>query len=104
MAVKERESATGSELNCCVQEVMNQEPRTVSPQASLLAAAEMMFKDELHHLVVVDSARRVTGVVSQRDLLIQLIRVLATMDQADDGQSQDDIGTVSELIQSPPIT
>lgn len=104
MAGNGADSATACDLNRAVQDVMNKEPRTVPPQASLLAAAEIMFKDELHHLVLADASRKVTGVVSQRDLLMQLIRVLATMDQASEQPSPESVGTVGELIASPPIT
>ncbi len=93
------------DLNRAVREVMNREPRTVSPQASLLAAAEIMFKHELRHLILVDSAGVVSGVISQRDLLMQLIRILAKSDQSPDAPPHDakNIGTVAELIKSPPI-
>jgi hypothetical protein len=52
-----------------------------------------------------DASRQVSGVISQRDLLVQLIRILARCEQA--GEAPPDpnsIGTVAELIQSSPIT
>jgi CBS domain-containing protein len=50
-------------------EVMNSPPVTVGPDASLAAAARVMYRRDVGRLLVVDDHGRLRGVVSRSDLL-----------------------------------
>ncbi len=52
-----------------VADLMNPRVITVEMDDSLLTAKSLMEKASIHHLPVIDSRRRVVGIVSDRDLL-----------------------------------
>jgi CBS domain-containing protein len=60
--------ATGQSLDARVSEVMTKDVVTVNPSTSLREAARVMTERWIRHLPVLDEARRLVGVVSQRDL------------------------------------
>lgn len=60
-----------------VRDVMSREPRTVVRNDRLAIADDLMDAERIRHLLVLDNAGKLTGVVSQRDLFHSaLVRVL----------------------------
>ncbi|MFL6200900.1 MAG: CBS domain-containing protein [Thermoanaerobaculia bacterium] len=57
-----------------VYSVMKREPRTCTPQTDLAAAGRMMAAVGCGFLPVVDAARRVVGVITDRDICLALAR------------------------------
>ncbi len=55
-----------------VQDSMTSDPKACSPSTNLAAAAELMWTKDCGILPVVDDAGHVTGIVTDRDLLIAL--------------------------------
>ena len=56
-------------------EVMTEEPQTLSPDASPRDAADRMAQGKFRHMPVVDGDGRILGVISQRDLIAAGISV-----------------------------
>lgn len=52
-----------------VSEIMTTQPRTMHADDSVTIADWLLALDHIHHVVVVDDANRVIGIVSDRDLL-----------------------------------
>lgn len=69
-----------------VQEVMNNDVRTVPSAMPALKARSLMRTDRIHHLVVVDG-RRIVGVLSERD-----------------ARRARGVSTVGELMTTPVVT
>ena len=53
----------------CVAHVMTAEPTHVSPDSSVLELVELFHTKQFRHVLVVDHAGRLVGVVSDRDVL-----------------------------------
>jgi acetoin utilization protein AcuB len=51
-----------------VREVMAKDPFTIDPEAPLATAIDVMRTKELRHLPVVDEARQLVGIITDRDL------------------------------------
>lgn len=56
-------------LGTIVDDVMSREPASVSEQASVQDAAEMMDRHQVHQLAVVGADRRLAGMISRSDLI-----------------------------------
>lgn len=57
-----------------VERWMTAKPITVGPQASMADCAARMLEARIHHLIVVDEARHVLGILTSTDLLRALAR------------------------------
>lgn len=51
-----------------LQDIMQRQVETISPEASVVSANEQMWRKQIHHLVVVNGQRQVVGVISDTDL------------------------------------
>ncbi len=49
---------------------MNRNPATVSPQANLSEALELMAERKLRHIVIMESDAYVLGILSDQDLAL----------------------------------
>src|SRR6478735_8660244 len=52
-----------------VSEIMTTKPRTMRPDESVTIAEWLLGLDGIHHVVVVDAASKVIGIISDRDIL-----------------------------------
>jgi CBS domain-containing protein len=56
-----------------VSQMMTEDIITIGPQASLVAAAEKMMVNYVHHLAVADDRLKILGIISSFDLLGEII-------------------------------
>jgi acetoin utilization protein AcuB len=84
-----------------VRDVMTPHVRTIGRRHSLHAAADAMRDRHIQHLIVVDAAGRVCGVLSDRDL-----RAASPSTFDEDGRAHDRLGLlrVEELMAIHPVT
>lgn len=59
-----------------VEELMTPDPAFISPEDSVLEAADMMFQDDIGSLPVVEDDR-VTGIITETDIFHLVVRMLA---------------------------
>jgi len=52
-----------------VEEIMSVSVQTLSPKSSLSDAKQLMTKNDIHHIPIVDEDDKVVGLVSHRDIL-----------------------------------
>jgi CBS domain-containing protein len=76
-----------------VEEVMTREVVTLSPNHSFQEAITLVARHRFRHLLVVDTAGRLAGVLSDRDLLRFMIR-----------EPHWDEATVAEVMKTDPVT
>ena len=55
--------------SCDIADVMTSDPVTIDPETNLNEAAKIMFEKWFRHLPVVDSQKKVVGIISLRDLM-----------------------------------
>lgn len=85
-------------LDLEVERVMSLDPAVIGEDASVLDAARILIEGGFRHLPVVDTDRRLVGIVSERDL-----RSVAG-DLLDLGRSDNDLSeSISTLMASSPI-
>lgn len=58
-----------------VSDIMTPNPFTLSPQASLQDAEQLMKKHQVRHLPITNSERQVQGVISQREVLAEAFKI-----------------------------
>ena len=56
-----------------IQQVMTRHPRVCRPSASLCDAARLMLEEDVGEIPVVDEARQVIGVITDRDIVVRCI-------------------------------
>jgi CBS-domain-containing membrane protein len=84
-----------------VDEVMSRDPATVEPETPLADAARVLLRGGFRHLPVVDGARRLVGMLSERDLRAHLGSELAGLPHATlEALSE----PVSEAMTPDPLT
>ena len=76
-----------------VDEVMTREVVTLSPHHSFQEAITLVARHRFRHLLVVETGRRLVGLVSDRDLLRFMIR-----------EPRWDAATVAEVMKPQPVT
>jgi CBS domain-containing protein len=59
-------------LGMLVQDVMTEKPITISPEASLSDAAQVMLDKRVNRLPVVDADRKLVGIITRHDLVSAL--------------------------------
>ncbi len=77
----------------CIEDIMTSPVTSVSPDTLLADVVRLMARTGLHHLPVVDTERKLCGIVSQSDLLVALL--------AEGAQQVPNLGEVSEKVLSP---
>jgi CBS domain-containing protein len=88
-----------TELDLCVEDLMTIDPVTVSADATIEEAEELLRRNRISGLPVVDVAGRLVGVVSQTDLLYLAVpSVQALIRHRDSGIR------VGEVMSTPPVT
>lgn len=92
-------------LRRLVVDVMSREVVTLLPEDSLAYAAEMIRLHGFRHLPVVDAARKVVGVLSQRDLMSAAVSAYRpnSADSADGWRYPDDV-QVARVMSPNPVT
>ena len=48
---------------------MTKNPVTISPDANVVEASELMKKEKVHRLPVLDKDKKLVGVISEKDIL-----------------------------------
>ena len=88
-----------------VKEFMTGSPISIEPEMSALAALDLMIDHAIQHLPVVDSERRVSGIVSFHDLRAALPTPISLVSppSAEARQQALDV-TVSEAMTPAPAT
>jgi CBS domain-containing protein len=81
-----------------VRELMSEHPRVTGPDVALSDAALQLVRSGVGALPVVDGERRVVGMLSERELLRQLVRTLGGGDIRPDGQSGRKALTVRDVM------
>jgi CBS domain-containing protein len=56
-----------------IHEVMTERPRAVTPQTSVREAAQLMDKDDVGSLPVVEQGARLVGIVTDRDVAVRVV-------------------------------
>ncbi len=56
-----------------IQQVMTRHPRVCRPGASLRDAARLMLEEDVGEIPVVDEARQVVGVITDRDIVVRCV-------------------------------
>ncbi|HSK92944.1 MAG TPA: CBS domain-containing protein [Candidatus Angelobacter sp.] len=88
-----------SEIDLRVEDLMTIDPVTVSADATIEEAEELLRRNRISGLPVVDAGGRLVGVVSQTDLLYLAVpSVQALIRHRDSGIR------VGEVMSSPPVT
>jgi len=93
-----------AELSGVAGDIICREVTAILPNVSAADAAEQIAASGGQHAVVVDSARHVLGVISQRDIFTHFMETLqdrAAAQAASTGQAPWEIGT---LIKKQPVT
>ena len=57
-----------------VKKLMSTEVLTISPEANLTAAAQLMLDHKIHVLVVVDDEKKLVGVITESDLFLMVVQ------------------------------
>lgn len=74
-----------------VSDIMTENPRTVSPDTPMQVAAELMAKNHLHHLPVVDGNGHLRGILTPSDVMKDLLHTVWNLPPA----PEDDASEVS---------
>ena len=80
-----------------VRDLMNEKPATLTAQASLADALDLMAKQKLRHVVILDGAQLPVGIVSDRDLAM-------VYDPAAISEGRWKQTTVVQVMTADPIT
>lgn len=80
------EEASGSRMDVLVETIMHKNPVTLNADATLRDAAEKLSGSGFHSLPVIDSNRRVVGIVTSTDIIDHMLKSIPTGD-----------GTLSEV-------
>lgn len=75
-----------------IQDVMTTDLKCINPETSLIKANDMMWRQEIHHLIVIDDNGQPIGILSDTDLGGDLAKTLP------------DNQTVAEYMSAPLIT
>ncbi|GKZ01383.1 hypothetical protein MPSEU_001089200 [Mayamaea pseudoterrestris] len=62
-----------------VRDVMSDDVKTLTPDVPMRVAAEIMSKEKLHRLPVVDENNRVVGILSAADVMHDLLNIVQTL-------------------------
>lgn len=57
-----------------VKKLMSTEVLTISPEADLTAAAQLMLDHKIHVLVVIDDEKKLVGVITESDLFLMVVQ------------------------------
>lgn len=88
-----------------VKSFMSGAPISIEPEMSALAALDLMIDNGIRHLPVVDSGRRLCGIVSFDDLRAALpIPVSLTSPPSAEGRQQALDVSVTDAMTSAPVT
>lgn len=85
-----------------ITEIMTTDVYTLSPDDTLQAARRLMAEHNIRHIPVVDDNRRLTGLLSQRDVLAGSESVL--LSHSEDSESVESSTAISSLMTRNPIT
>lgn len=77
-----------------VSDIMTENPRTVSPNTPMRIAAELMAKQHLHHIPVVDDDGRLKGILTPSDVMKDLVHTVWNLPAASSEEDAAD-GNVS---------
>jgi CBS domain-containing protein len=88
-----------SDIDLRVEDLMTIDPVTVSADASIEEAEELLRRNRISGLPVVDVAGRLVGVISQTDLLYLAVPSVQSLIRHRDSGIR-----VGEVMSSPPVT
>jgi CBS domain-containing protein len=71
-------------------DIMTTNPRTVSPKDTMRVAAELMSRERLHHLPVVDKEGNILGILTPADVMIDLVHVVRNLPPAQEEEEEND--------------
>jgi len=83
--------ATGFDISRPVSDIMSSPVNTIPDQALIFEALMAMMKEDIRHLAIIDSNEKITGIISNRDLLtaqgqspVFLIREISAADSMEE--------------------
>jgi len=83
--------ATGFDISRPVSDIMSSPVNTIPDQALIFEALMAMMKEDIRHLAIIDSNEKITGIISNRDLLtaqgqspVFLIREISSADSMEE--------------------
>jgi CBS domain-containing protein len=71
-------------------DIMTTNPRTVSPKDTMRVAAELMSRERLHHLPVVDKEGNILGILTPADVMMDLVHVVRNLPPAQEEEEEND--------------
>jgi CBS domain-containing protein len=69
-----------------VHEVMTTDPQTASPATSVRSAAELMQREDVGSLPIVDDGGSLVGIVTDRDIVVRVVAAGGNVDQVRVGE------------------
>lgn len=82
---------------------MVKNPITITPDVSIQIAADLMKKEKIHYLPVLDNKKRLVGLLTERDILLATPSPVSTLSTYEIGYLVEEI-KVKDVMDKDPIT